>query len=158
MAGLVQEKYDMLENGILEKIINLSFFNLRHYCACEWRIIAARSRKSIQRLYRLSNYLEDVIDSDAVLIVVNCAPEENAVEHFRCHNDLVSMSIMYAAKFYGVRFKRLDTLDRESLRYEFNIGEGEDISSVICLGGPNRFELPLHLGKKRVYKDVVCEI
>jgi len=145
-----------LEDGLLEKIINLSLLNERIFKAQPWRVIAVKSDEGKQRLYNLLNSAK-VLDSAVILIILlpfNYSPIEKA----SANSQPVTISLTYAAKYYGVDCYPIYDFDPGIIAKEFDVGEGREIISIICLGYFSYLHPASLQTKNRSYSETVKEI
>ena len=125
--GASGDSLGSLEEGLLEKILNLSISNLYTFEPVQWQMVAVKSSTGKYKLYSLAGNDPDLYGSCVTLIILE-NPES------RHHIDLLAMSIMYAAKYYGVEFHQTQHFDREGICREFGIAAPLQPALLIGLG------------------------
>jgi hypothetical protein len=151
MTSLKQEmrqKYEMhssmafyenagLEEGLLEKIINLTYASLVPYCNKSWDITAVKSPVMLQRLCnalndrRMLKCAISLIICEQEQINENAAGCENLVKFSQHQLELLSLSIGYAAKYYCVDYFVLKSFDPEKVAREIHLNR---IQPAIIIG------------------------
>lgn len=139
------------EEGLLEKIITLAFLNLHVFDNHNWNISAIESKVDLQKLYRL---VRDPVIPEASAVLLVSGGAETSAEEDRAR-DLLSMSLMYAAKYYFVDFHIVREFDGKSILREFAITRPDRLSALICLGRFDTCDNPLAIRSKWAFSDVV---
>lgn len=150
-----------LEDGLLEKIINLSVLNPHVFSTPPCSIIAVKSPLYKQKLYYLLGNPEIIFNSAVVLVIVeNYFYQSSAVRQAMNIIQLSTsaVSITYSAKHYGVNSYIINNTDFEGLEKELRIGPGKKIEMVICLGYFNTTDDKSALRRIAHYSDIVREI
>lgn len=150
------ERNSRLEEGLLEKIINLAFANLCPYSERHWQIIALRTPIMLQRLYR---HLNDkrILDSSVVLLVTNpCGDKEST--NMEGDIGLLSLSLAYSAKYYCISSFMTRSFESDLLIREFSLKTDSPITAVAGLGVYHGFPSLQFIHKKYVYSDIVKEL
>lgn len=132
------------------KIINLSILNPSAFEGQLWEIVAVKSQKSKYMLYKLLGGDDKVIQASTALILIN-----NAKDNFF---PLAHMSIMYAAKYYGIDFYPISEIDFEPLKAAFNIPTSKQVIMIACLGHFDDVPFVYSLQNRLCYRDIVQEI
>lgn len=144
-----------LEDGLLQKIINLSLMNLHIFDPEPLSIIAIKSLKSKHRLFMLSRNEQKILDAGVVLAILGDAP---GAAHNRANADLLTMSIMYAAKYYAVDFYPLREIDLNSVKEEFRIDNNKEVKTLICLGYFDNCSVSYTWQNRQICPDLIKEI
>lgn len=140
-----------LEDGLLEKIINLSIYNLKIFDQKPWNIIAVKSPKLKYKLYTLSKKQDRLMDSAVDLIIIDGNPGFAAQKDV----NLLALSVMYAAKYYFVDFFFTTDTDFDAVREELRLPADKKPVMVICLGYFCNSEIPCLQQNKTAFKNFV---
>lgn len=81
--------------------------------------------------------------------------EERKVKFAESNAGLLSMSIMYAAKHYGVDSHAMSGIDFEGIKKEFSVEGNKEVVMVICLGYFDESNQLFPKAPRRTYKDLV---
>lgn len=145
-----------LEDGLLEKIVNLSVLNPSVFTFPELRILAVKSLNYKQKLYDLINKQRIFFDASVTLIML-----ENDIlcstGYYSSHAQLLSVSIAHAAKYYGVDCYAITDFDPDRLKNELKFESSKRAIMLVCLG---YFDIPgtAVYRKHYNYSDVVREM
>lgn len=150
------ERNSRLEEGLLEKIINLAFANLCPYSGREWQIIAIRNPIMIQKLYRLLNDKRILDSSVALLVTAPCSSRESG--SIDGDIGLLSLSLACSAKYYCIGSFFTRSLDNDALVREFSLKTQGPIVTVAGLGIFHEIPGPQPIHKRYVYSDIVREL
>jgi hypothetical protein len=172
MTSLRQEmrqKYEMhssmafyenagLEEGLLEKIMNLTYASLVPYCNKSWDITAVKSPVMLQRLCNAVNDRR-MLECAISLIICEQRQNENAAN---CENfgkssqhqlELLSLSIGYAAKYYCIDYFVLKSFDPDKVIREIHLNR---VQPAIIIGlGSFRDTAATLLPEKSAYTGTV---
>lgn len=119
------EDNSKFEEGLLEKILNLSFASLSSFRSDRWRITAIKTPVLLQKLYKLTGEIR-VTGSAFALIAY---PENSAQDP-----DMLALSLSCAAKYFCVDCFVVRTFDRTKLIREFPAEWEQPAAAIICLG------------------------
>ena len=119
------ENNSKFEDGLLEKIINLSFASLSSFSSERWSITAVKSPVLLQKLYKITG--EIMVTESAFTLIAY--PESNVM-----NQDLLALSLSFAAKYFCVGCLIIRTFDSTALAREFTSDRGQPAAVVICLG------------------------
>ncbi len=124
-----------LEEGLLERIINLSILNPGVFPSQPWDALAVKSSLSKQKLSGLCGG-DEKLPVCAVCLIILGRKDLQPLEGLTTAStkQLLEMSIMYASKYYSVDFHVVKSFDAEGIKKYFNIGSDMDIEMVTCLG------------------------
>jgi len=154
------ERNDRFEDGLLEKIINLTFANLDPGCSCIWKITAVRSTLLLQKLYKIIN--DKTLLFSAVALIISGNPEYGPKDTAGISDSdlrLLLLSLTYAAKYYCIDSYSIRNADSDLLTRELAMDRHIPISAITCLG---RFETDAPVqtwpGRRLSYSDIVKEI
>ena len=157
------EKKLRLEDGLLEKIINLSFANLRLYNIRPWKITAVKSPALLQKLYKTVNDRR-IIECAVALIVIDDlqygSTSDMLMYEKERDNDLqlLSMSIMYAAKYNFIDSILIKEFNKELVVREFALDRKKPVAAIVCLGCFDNRKDIAPLFARHTYSDIVKEI
>ena len=121
--------YNILEDGLLEKILNLSIFNPYAFENQPWNIVVVKSSGAREKLFKLSEMQHVFLEAAVTLILTKCSSQDCNYE-----SRLVAMSLMYASKYYGLNSSVVQEVDLEGIKRYLNIPDNETICNIICLG------------------------
>lgn len=119
------ENNSKFEDGLLEKIINLSFASLSPFSGERWSITAVKSPVLLQKLYKVTGEIR-VTESAFALIAY---PISNILSP-----DMFALSLSFAAKYFCVGCFIIRAFDSMALAREFPADRGQPAAAVICLG------------------------
>lgn len=119
------ENNSKFEDGLLEKILNLSFASLSSFSSERWSITAVKSPVLLQKLYKITGEVR-VTESAFALI----AYPENDVQSL----DLFTLSLSFAAKYFCVGCFIIRAFDNTAIAREFGSDRDQKAAAVICLG------------------------
>ena len=150
------ERNSRLEEGLLEKIINLAFANLCPYSGSHWQIIAVRTPIMLQKLYRHLNDKRILDSSVALLVTCPCCGQESG--SMEGDIGLLSLSLAYSAKYYCIGSFVTRSFDSDALVREFSLKTQCPVTAVAGLGTYHEIPAPLTMHKRYVYSDIVREL
>jgi nitroreductase len=84
--------------------------------------------------------------------------EERKIKFAESNAGLIAMSIMYAAKFYGVESHPMSGIDFDGIRKEFGLDEKKTVVMVIALGYLAEGKTPYPRGYRKGYDEIVTEV
>lgn len=119
------ENNSMFEDGLLEKIINLSFASLSYFSSERWSITAVKTPVLLQKLYKITGDIRITYSAYALILY----PEENGQKP-----ELFTLALSCAAKYFCVGCFINRTFDRAGLAREFPMERGRTASAIACLG------------------------
>ncbi|HEX2946840.1 MAG TPA: hypothetical protein VHT96_12880 [Clostridia bacterium] len=119
------ENNSKFEDGLLEKILNLSFASLYSFSVDRWSITAVKTPVLLEKLYKITGDIR-VTDSAFALI----AYPDNAGQDL----ELFALSLSCAAKYFCVGCFIIRSFERTSLAREFVTDREYPAAAVICLG------------------------
>lgn len=144
------------EDGLLEKIINLTFSNLHSYSKNLWSITAVKSAIQLQKLYRLVN--DPRINASAIALLISDGtvtegktPDSSIIHDLR----LLQLSLTYAAKYYCIDSINVINFDSDLIVREFALGRNQKIVGIKCLGIFSDSTGSDFLPYNRHYSDIV---
>lgn len=139
-----------LEDGLLRKIINFAYINLKAYKPKESNMLAVQSLKAKHRLFSMTDNNNIMLEAFVTLIVL-MHPDENS-EHYL---DMLSMSIMYAAKYFSVDFACTTKFDQSKIKEEF----ARDTESIpVMLISLGHFSTGTSFNNISIYESAVREV
>ena len=124
-----------LEEGLLERIVNLSLLNPSVFPSQPWSALAVKSSLSKHKLAGLCGNDSIVVRSAVSLLILrsSCSPAEE-FSHPLHARALLATALMYACKYYAVDSHVVTTFDAEGIRKYFRIEPGLCIETLVCLG------------------------
>ena len=84
--------------------------------------------------------------------------EENKLKFAESNAGLLAMSIMYAAKDYGVDSHAMSGIDFDGIKKEFALSEDKTVVMVICLGYYDESKDLYPRRPRRGYEEIVKEV
>ena len=121
-----------LDDGLLEKILNLSILNPSVFDSNPYSVLAVTTNEYKHRLYNLMNLNRYIMDSAAVLLFFEKSHEDILKSSYLC--SLAEISLKYSSKYYGVDCSIINTTGIK-LPELFTAGfEGQDLKIFVCLG------------------------
>ncbi|MBB6480062.1 nitroreductase family protein [Spirochaeta isovalerica] len=84
--------------------------------------------------------------------------EERKIKFAESNAGLLSMSIMYAARHYGVDSHPMSGIDFEGIKKEFDLGEEKDVVMLISLGYFDGTKELYPRAPRRAYEDLVVTV
>ena len=84
--------------------------------------------------------------------------EERKLKFAESNAGLLSMSIMYAAKYYGVDSHPMSGIDFDGIKKEFDLGEEKTVVMIISLGYYDESKNLYPRRPRREYEEIVKEI
>jgi len=81
--------------------------------------------------------------------------EERKIKFAESNAGLLSMSIMYAAKHYGVDSHAMSGIDFEGIKKEFAVEGNKEVVMIICLGYFDESNQLYPKAPRRTYKELV---
>jgi hypothetical protein len=124
-----------LEEGLLEKIINLSFINLRSYSSKLWSITVVKSPIQLQKLYRL--VADTRITLSALAMIISNGLGSDAAEtdkNLESDLGLLLLSLTYAAKYYCIDSFNITEFNKDPIEREFALDRNKNILAIKCFG------------------------
>ncbi len=119
------ENNSKFEDGLLEKILNLSVASLSSFSNERWSVTAVKSPVLLQKLYKITGEVR-VTESAFALIAY---PESDVQSP-----DLFTLSLSFAAKYFCVGCFIVRTFDNTALAREFAADREQNAAAIICLG------------------------
>ncbi|WP_454055092.1 nitroreductase family protein [Clostridium sp. Marseille-Q7071] len=110
-----------ISEELLKEIIDLSVLAPSAFNLQPWSIIAVRSKEAVKNTQQAAYNLYGT-------------SEENKIKFAESNGGLLSMSIMYAAKNFGVDSHPMSGIDFEGIKKEFELSEDKTIVMTIALG------------------------
>ena len=150
------DRNSRLEEGLLEKIINLAFANLCPYSGRHWQIIAVRTPIMLQKLYRQLKDKRILDSSVALLVMYPCCDHEPG--NMEGDIGLLSLSLAYSAKYYCIESFVTRSFDSDALVREFSLKTQGPVAAVAGLGMYHEIPAMLSMHKRYVYSDIVKEL
>ncbi|MGD9977149.1 MAG: nitroreductase family protein [Bacteroidales bacterium] len=160
-----------LDGQLLKDIINTAVLTPSAFNLQPWRIIAVKSAESKEKLYKLANNQQKVLDAPVTLILVGNkngwddtnpvwaemlksfggnqqmldgakqaaaflygSSEERKLKFAESNTGLIAMSIMIAAKDFGVDSHPMSGLDFDGVHKAFGLKDHETVVMAITLG------------------------
>lgn len=130
--GIPCDNDKFLDDGLLEKILNLSILNPSVFDSNPYSILAVTSNEYKHKLYNLMNLNRYIMDSAAVLLLFEKNQEDMLKSSYLC--SLAEISLKYSSKYYGVDCSVIDTkgiILPELFKSGF---EGQELKIIVCLG------------------------
>lgn len=150
------ERDSRFEDGLLEKIINLTFASLCPYSSRRWQMIAVKNPLMLQKLYRHINDKRILASSVALLVTYPPgSPEAGSLENDIC---LLSLSLAYSAKYYCIESFATRNFSSDALIREFSLETHSPITIVAGLGAFHDIPASLSVHTRYVYSDIVKEL
>lgn len=84
--------------------------------------------------------------------------EERKIKFAESNGGLLAMSIMYAAKYYGVESHPMSGIDFDGIRKEFGLDENKTIVMTIALGYLDESKTLYPRRPRRGYDEIVKEV
>lgn len=156
-------KSSRFEDGLLEKIVNVAFKNLRVFDNHAWHIGALRSPLALQRLYRI---LGDsiILDASIALLIIDHPIADDPKTSgsmgvpIEASLSFLLMSLTYAAKYYCIDFYKVPRFKGDEIAREFALEKNRPIRAVVCLGCFGSRSEPEISPSKPAFSAIVCEI
>lgn len=146
-----------LEEGLLERIVNLSILNPSVFPRQQWAILAVKSSLSKAKLAHICGNDRKLSGSAVCLIILKQNNQEFLSEAYS-DSELLKMSIMYASKYYAVDSHVIMDFNIEEIKKYFNIEASMDIKMLVCLGYfENNYAASLRNNSKK-YSQAVREV
>lgn len=155
-AMAFNERNSRLEEGLLEKIVNLAFANLCRYSGKLWEISVIKTPVLLQKLYRLTND-KRIPESSAVLLVADPGPgaRSGGTEE---DIGLLSLSFEYAAKYYCIESFVTRDINSDAVIREFSLAKSSPVIAAAGFGVYREISAPGRLHARYVYSDIVKEL
>ena len=165
------DKNRKVDEAILKEIVNMAVLGPSAFNLQPWRIIVVQSDAAKERLLKLSNMQEKVMDAPINLILVGNkngwndsnpvwaemlqsvggnqamvdgakqaaaylygSSEERKLKFAESNTALLAMSIMIAAKEFGVDTHPMSGIDFEGIQKEFGLAEDETVVMTLAMG------------------------
>lgn len=139
------------EEGLLEKIMNLTYANLSPYSSKRWNITAVKSPVLLQKLYKAANEIKIADSAIALIICGSTAQASEVSSEYKSQNDnesvrhshekndqqeleLLALSLGYAAKYFCIDYFVVKAFDSEPVLREFALDRQHPAVAIICLG------------------------
>lgn len=150
------QRNSRFEDGLLEKIINLTFAGLCTFSGRRWQIVAVKTPLMLQKLYRL---LDDrrILESSVALLVTHPIPGPDS-GGFEADIGLLSLSLAYSAKYYCIGSFSTRDFSSDALIREFALEPHCPVYAVAGLGTYQEASAPLAAHARYVYSDIVKEL
>ncbi|MDO9510988.1 MAG: nitroreductase family protein [Bacteroidales bacterium] len=165
------DKNRKVDEAILKEIVNMAVLAPSAFNLQPWRIIVIQSDAAKERLLKLSNMQEKVMEAPINLILVGNkngwndsnpvwaemlqsvggnqamvdgakqaaaylygSSEERKLKFAESNTALLAMSIMIAAKEFGVDTHPMSGIDFEGIQKEFGLAEDETVVMTLAMG------------------------
>lgn len=147
-----------LEEGLLERIVNLSVLNTSVFPVQPWTIIAVKSSMTKQKLSIMCNGNAAALNCPVCLIVLSDREiiYENSIKSTE-ENKLLKTAIMYASKFYAIETNTIIDFDKDAIKKYFKIEDKFDIEMLMCLGYYNKtsnYDHNAHINYSQIVHEV----
>lgn len=189
------DKNKPLDGKVLNDIINMAVLAPSAFNLQPWSIIAVKSDKAKERLFKVANSQPKIKEAPVTLILVgdkngfdksNSAwddllllmggnkesfektqgfaaylygsTEEDKLKFAESNTGLLAMSIMYAAKYYGVESHAMSGMDFEGVKKEFGLDENKTVVMLISLGYFDESMKLYQRRKRKGYDEIVTEL
>ncbi len=131
--GIPRDNDKFLDDGLLEKILNLSILNPSVFENNPYSILAVKSNEYKYKLYNLMNFNRYIMDSAAVLLFFEKKNQNDILTSpYLC--SLAEISLKYSSKYYGVDCTMIDSRGIH-LPESFTAGFEElELKIIVCLG------------------------
>lgn len=188
------DKSKKVDSQTIKDIINMAVLAPSAFNLQPWRIIVAESDSAKERLMKLANNQEKVVEASASLILVGNkngwddsnpvwaemlqsvggnqqmvdgakqaaaylygSDEVRKMKFAESNVGLLAMSLMLAAKEYGVDSHPMSGIDFDGIHKEFGLGENETVVMLITLGYHDEAK-PLYPRRPRLDFDKIVKI
>lgn len=124
-----------LEEGLLERILNLSLLNPSVFPSQPWSVLAIKSSLSKQKLASLCKNDTALLHSAVCLIILKDSVPSSKEPVFPANDrQLLITSLMYACKFFAVDSHAIEFFDTDSIQKYFHVDSGFTIEMLAGLG------------------------